>query len=362
MTVIHMPMDYSDAEYIDLSAEDGYFWKQLIPMGYELDYKGRKLKFDKHYLSNIKTAFEENALGQQTAFQLATDANEHDTDADKLAGRHYDPKRFQGDVEQLAINNRGLYGKFKLTKDGTKIISDNPRLGVSVSLKEGFKSHDGKTYPVVMRHVLGTLDPKIRDMGDWQKDYIALSETYDDKSDEEVIDLTAPGATETKQPADTQTPTADGENVTVKKSDYEKMQQDLQEYQDAEKEIESWLEEDDDDDTVDQAAPVDPKLIELSNQVAASQWEAERDKLLRKGVPVKMLDLATEVMSDGYSDYTIQLSNEKTVDSKDLIRKLLHEAEGAIDLSEEQGHGVSNDEGENEARDQYIENFMRDLF
>lgn len=360
MTVIHMPVNSTDAEYIELAAEDGFFWKQLIPMGYELDYKGRKLKFDEKYLRNVKTAFEENALGQQTAFQLATDANEHDTAIDKAMGRNYDPKRFQGDVQQLAINSRGLYGKFKLTKDGAQLINNNNRLGVSVSLKEGYKSHNGTEYPVVMRHVLGTLDPKIRNMSDWQKDYIDASETYDDK-DDEVIDLTAP-QTEEKP---TETPPAEGENVTVSKADYEKMQADLKEYQDAETEIESWLEEDDnEEETVDQSAPVDPQLIELSNKVAASEWKAARADFVRKGVPQAMLDLATEVMSDGYSDQTISLSNSKTVDPKELILKLLHEAEGTVDLSEESGHSRSESEqkAENDAYSSFEANFMNDIF
>lgn len=365
MTVINMPLDYNEAEYIELAkdGEDGYFWKQLIPMDYELDYKGRHLKFDAPYLRNIKKAFEDNALGQQTAFQLANDDNDHDTEADRSSGRHYDPQRYRGEVSKLAINNRGLFGRFKLTKDGTQLIDTNKKLGVSVSLRENYPSHNGTKYPVVMRHVLGTLDPKIRNMGDWQKEVIALT---DDK-DEEVIDLTAPAETENKS----EETSAEGDNVTVSKAEYEKMQKELKEFQDAEKEVETWINEDEDDegkseDDKDMSNEVktDPRIIELSNKVAKSEWKAERGDFLRAGVPVKMLDLADQVMSDGASTYDISLSNNETVDSKDLIRKILNEARGTIDLSGESGHGVSEDEkdAEKNARESFEQSFMNELF
>jgi hypothetical protein len=359
MTVINMPVDYTDAEYIELADEEGYFWKQLIPMNYSLDYKGRKLKFDETYLRNIKKAFEENALGQQTAFQLANDDNEHDTAEDRAAGRHFDPKRYNGEVSRLAINNRGLFGRFKLTKEGTKLIDDNKKLGVSVSLRENYPSHNGQTYPVVMRHVLGTLDPKIRNMDAWQKEVIALT---NDK-DEEVIDLTTAA-----QPADTDTPPGDGENVSVSKAEYERMQSELKEYKDAESQIESWLEEEDDNESdetsLSNQPQVDPQIIALSNKVAKSEWNAERANLMRAGVPGAMLDLATPVMEDGYGAYDIELSNNETVDSKDLIRKILNEAKGYVDLAEEQGHSLSKEErdAETNAYNDFEKSFMNDLF
>jgi hypothetical protein len=361
MTVIHMPINTDDAEYIDMSGEDGYFWKQLIPMNYSLDYKGKKLLFDEQYLRNIKKAYEENALGQQTAFQLASDANEHDTAEDRALGRNYDPRRFHGDVSQLAVNSRGLYGRFKLTKDGTKLISDNPKLGVSVSLKEGYKSHNGKEYPVVMRHVLGTLDPKIRSMGDWQKDLITLT----DDAEDEVIDLTT--AVPQKTEGDNgQNKDGQSTDTAALQAELERLRGELKEYQDAEATIDEWMNAEDDDDeesedsTVNQSIPVDPKLIQLSNEVAEARWEKTKAEYLGRGVPRKMLDLCDEVMSDGYSDNTIQLSNSKTVDPKELIKAVLREAEGLVDLSEEHGHSVPNEE--KTAETEYIDNFMREYF
>lgn len=357
MTVINMPLDYNEAEYIELAKEgtedSGYFWKQLIPMNYNLNYKGRQLKFDESYLRNIKKAFEEDALGEQTAFQLANDGNEHDTEDDKRAGRNYDPERYRGAVQNLAINSRGLFGKFKLTGDGAKTINENKKLGVSVSLRENFESDNGKKYPVVMRHVLGTLDPKIRRMGAWQKELISLTA---DK-DEEVIDLT--------------TPTDTAEKVEIDKSELETLRSELKEFKDAEEVIDSWANEADDDEdseeeeeTTSLSNVTDPRIIELSNKVAASEWRAERAELVRAGVPNKMLDLAATVMADGASTYDISLSNDETVDSKDLIRKILNEAKGTIDLSGENGHSLSQDERneEKKAYDGFESSFMNDLF
>lgn len=358
MTVIQMPMDYTEAEHIDLSKEDGLFWKQIIPLNKEIIYNGQKIKFDREMLTEAKTAFENRVL-DQTAFQLANDSNQHDTPEDIAAGRNFDPQRFRGEIDKLALNNRGLFARFKLTKEGAKLIDANKKLGVSASLKRNYVDSDGKTHPVVLRHVLGTLDPKIKGMSPWTKEDIVLS--VSDEVDEEVIDL---AAADTDTPA-TETEPEGVENVTVEKSVFDKMEADLAELKAGEELLEKILAEEEGE-TVglsNEEPKVDPKIAALEAKVAAAEWRAERAAYQAKGVPASLLNLAEEILAQPEGS-TINLSTGDELDPYSTIRKMLHESEGLVDLTAESGHGMSADEKtkKQEEIDNVVDDFTRDLF
>lgn len=362
MTIIQTPVDNTEIEYLELSEEDGTFWKQIIPMNYKLNYEGKDYLFDKSALESVKQAFNDKAVVDQTAFQLANDKNQHDSEEDIAAGRHYDPKRYAGEIEKLIINSRGLFGKVRATKDGAKLLQDNPKLGVSASLIPNYEK-DGKKYPLAMRHLLGTLDPKIKGMSGWTRNELLLSNVIDEN--EEVIDLTTPTKPEENTPTDTG---VDPNKVSVDKAEYEAAMAELKEFKEAESTVDEWLKEQEESGNPvslsNESPKRDPEIIRLSNEIAESKWEAKRADFMRKGVPMKMLDLATEVMKDGAGQTTINLSNDKTVDPKDLITQILHEAEGFVDLSEESGHSLSTEEHDAEKRhyDSFEKEFMNDLF
>lgn len=356
MTVINTPMDYTEAEHINLSDADGVFWKQIIPMNKEIVYNGHRIKFDANYLRQVKDSFDARVL-DQTAFQLANDSNQHDTPGQPIT-QNFDPQRYRGEVDKLALNNRGLFAKFKLTKDGAELIRKNPKLGVSASLKPNYVDSDGKVHPVVLRHVLGTLDPKIKGMSPWSKDEIALAVADDEN--EEVIDLAA---------ADTDTPAGDEgteDKVTIDKSVFDRMETQLRELQEGEALLDEILAEEDDEETEDNKVSLsneDPRITEALTKVAKSEWRAQRMEYVNKGVPAKMLDLATPVM-ESPDDFTINLSSGDSIDPRQTIHELLKQAEGAIDLSAESGHGMSADEkkAEQDEIDAMVDDFTRDLF
>jgi len=365
MTVIRTPFDRTPAESIELAddGQSGTMWKMIIPMDYKLDYKGRKLHFDRRYLANVRDSFKANALGDQVAYQLADDSNQHDTDEDRKLARNYDPERYRGEVTDLKVVNSGLWAKYNLTKEGLDLIKKNPKLGVSVSLKENFE-RDGKTYPVVMRHVLGTMSPRIKGMPPWQREEVQLS----DDPNEEVLDLTMPDTIEV--------PKADWDAMKQFMEDQKKFNTELVEALDEDEDDESEetddstdLSEDDDED--------DPRIIELSTQLAATnakqkasddraakaEFNRVADSLIRDGVPRALVDLARPFCETS-DELEIQLSDGKKGDPREAMLKMLEGCKGYIDMSEEDGHAVSDDEStERDEKMKAIEHdFMLDDF
>ena len=68
----------------------------------------------------------------------------------------------------MDLEDDGLYVTAELTEDGERVLTANPRLGVSARIVEGYDRSDGKHYPAAIQHVLGTLDPRIPGLGAWE--------------------------------------------------------------------------------------------------------------------------------------------------------------------------------------------------
>lgn len=136
------------------------FKKKILPIG-TLEYKGRTLKFDRDYLSNVVTAFKQKAF-DAVPFQLAGDDNAHTNAVDRTEGKFVD----------LEVGDDGLYGYLSATEKGSQIIRDNPDLPVSVKIVEDYERNDGQTtrhYPAALAHVLGTWGPRISGLGVWSE-------------------------------------------------------------------------------------------------------------------------------------------------------------------------------------------------
>lgn len=130
--------------------------KKLLPVG-DVEYKGRLLHFTKDYLGQLVTAFNSRAY-DQVPFQLADAANTHTND----------PERTRGEITGMELGDDGLYVTAELTPDGEKVLSANPRLGVSARIVEDYARSDGRHFPAAVQHVLGTLDPRIPGLGAWE--------------------------------------------------------------------------------------------------------------------------------------------------------------------------------------------------
>lgn len=357
MTILNLPVDYSSVELANDDDDKNVRWKRILPMNGSVVYGNQKLTFTKELMERLKNNYDAKII-DQTAFQLATDSNSHDSLDDIATRRNFSPERYRGEVKELKIvdngtDKDGFWAKFKLTDEGVKLIENNPGLGVSPSIKPDYIDGEGKAHDFVLRHVVGTLDPKVKKMGAWQSGEILL--TSDNDKDEEVFGLTAPADTQTPDTSQDEKP-----QLSVDKAEYEQMQTQLAEYAKGEQLLEQVIAEvDAEDELVNLTQREDPRITELQNRAAASEWRAARAEYVKDGVPNKLLNLCDEVMSV-YEAPTINLSDGSEVDPRATIKALLDESKGLVDLSAEGGHGMSVDErkAESDAADEFINGFM----
>jgi hypothetical protein len=241
-----------------------------------ITYKGRKIKFDRKYLEQLVKSFKSKAF-DQVPFMLAKDDNAHTMD----------PDRFRGEVKGIEMTDDGIDVLLELTDDAADLVRENPRLGVSARIVEGLERADGKHFAHAVQHVLGTLDPRVTGMSGW-KEVEELSYAAHN-----VIDLT--------------------NGVTWDLLDGE-------------------IDEDDDDE------PVNDRIFELETQLAEERYTSEYRRWVDKGVPPAIVSLARPIleMPEGC---VVDLSNgEGEVDVAQVIRDMLDETTGFIDLATERGH------------------------
>jgi hypothetical protein len=130
--------------------------KKLLPLG-DVSYKGRVLHFDRDYLDGLATAFADGAYGQ-VPFQIADASNAHTND----------PERYRGEVVSMDADDTGLWITVSTTPAGNRLLMTNPKLGISARIIEHYARSDGQRWPAAVQHVLGTLDPRIPALGEWQ--------------------------------------------------------------------------------------------------------------------------------------------------------------------------------------------------
>jgi hypothetical protein len=296
---LQMPFDESEATQVGRRT----YRKQILPVG-SLEYEGRTLNFTREYLEDLANNFNSGAF-DQVPFQLADPENRHTND----------PERFRGEVKALELADDGLYGIVELTDDGAEVVEKNPKLGVSARIIEGIKDGAGNA----IQHVLGTLDPRVTGMGQWEA--VNLS-----ASDVGVVDLTAASYSQPVPATSTTQPRTDDAAAR------ELLQQ--------------MLQDDDGDATTVQLSAEDRQTVELAEQRATAaerrvtelearidneHFERQRRELLEAGVPPAMVDLA-EPLLRGASG-TIELSNGTRVNAGNVVEKMLAECRGMIDLT-----------------------------
>lgn len=167
--ILLSPADNSDA----VAVAPKLFRKRILPMA-TINYMGRKITFDRAYLTELASNFNDGAY-DQVAFMLADSKNTHTLD----------PERFRGEIKSVEVLDDGLWGTVAVTDSAAEMLKENPKLGVSARILENYQRSDGKVYGRALQHVLGTLDPRIPGLGSWEE--VALSNGGDDT----VIDLSA---------------------------------------------------------------------------------------------------------------------------------------------------------------------------
>lgn len=146
--------------------------KQLLPVG-RINYKGRVIDFTREYLAGLVKAFTDRAY-DAVPLQFADEENKH---TEKVEHR-------RGTVRGLELTDDGLDVIVSAGPQGAAYLAEYPDLGISAKIVEDYERADGRFFPAALKHVLGTLDPRITGMRPWQE--IAAA----NEDDGEVLDLT----------------------------------------------------------------------------------------------------------------------------------------------------------------------------
>jgi len=326
-TALLAPIDSNDA--VELSKT---LWrKQVLPRG-TIDYKGRRITFDQRYLADLASAFHAQAF-DQVAFLLAKDDNAHTMD----------PERFRGEVRGVEVTGNGLDVLLDLTPEAADLVRKNPKLGVSARIIEGLERADGQKFPRAIQHVLGTLDPRVTGMASWQE--VSLSEEVVDTVDITTEEVQMSEQGEPEVPPQVENPPAaapipepepEGEPENTPEEDESAQAElariaSLSNTRDGENEA---------------------RITQLELELARQKFITEMREWIDKGVPPAIVQLARPVLELPQAP-VIDLSNQggKQVDVAGVIRSMLTETCGFVQLAREQGTTYSESDSEDDRAD-----------
>jgi hypothetical protein len=164
---------FEETEVVELG--EGLWKTKILPFGTIRLSDGRDLKVDHNYIRPVMEAFSAGAF-DQISLQMADENNKH-TD---------DPERHRGEITGLEVADDGLYASVRTTPEGTETLKKNRKLGRSVRILDGYVRHDGKVFKRALHHVLATLSPRVQGMGRWElvKEFSHAAAEWD------VLDLT----------------------------------------------------------------------------------------------------------------------------------------------------------------------------
>jgi hypothetical protein len=336
---------------------DGGLWRKQVLRFDTIDYTDRngvkrKLTFDRKYGEDLIRAFQAGAY-PQVPFQIADSENRHNND----------PRNTGGEVVALTLSRdgSGVDGFLRTWGDGTKVVEQNPKIGVSARILEGLETSDGRQFPRAIQHVLATVDPQIRDMHPWEK---VGSVDLSNGTLSEALDLSTAtyerGASmpdENKEGTTTlELSTAQAERLKKLLDNEEALEALAEELgPDFFKSLADDSEEDDSEDEGDEEKDEDQEvqlsgqfgealelaraqldtqgqqIVELTNQLAARRTQNEVNELMRRGLAPAVLELARPLL--GVSPGAVELSNGvpgQSIDPGEVIREVL---EAVIELS-----------------------------
>lgn len=365
MTVLLTPVNPAT----DLAAAGGRSYrKQILPLG-SITYSGRRLDFTREYLQSLVDAFKRRAY-DAVPFLFANGSNEH----------HSDPAQIKGEVRALELTHDGLDAVIEMSDEqAAALVSKHPAFGVSARIIEGLTRADGQAFPRAIEHVLGTIAPRVTGMRPWQ----AVELSVGDDVSQAIVDLSGltfetktkgphMSASELRKQVDTalddlseedmrallEAVTADPEGDTPEPEKAEITP--APETPSAEPVATAGEKS-----SEPMPAPAgmalagagagtelsgaDGQTIDLAGRLAAAEGEltslrAERvdneaAQLIADGVPPAAVNLARPVLAAGE---TVDLSISDGINAVDVVRGLLAQMKGTIDLSE-RGHNAETD-------------------
>lgn len=315
-------------EAVELSGSGGLWRKQILPLR-KIQYKGRTLDFNRGYLTELANSFKRRAFDQVPA-QIANEANKHNND----------PRNTGGELVDVQLANDGLYGIFRPNETGERVLRDNPKVGVSARILEGYKRSDGATFGKALQHVLLTVDPHVTGMKPWEQ----MAELSADEQPDETIDLSSETEEDEMTLPKAKTKPAAGEQdgeVTLSREEYTAFQELLAERAavlefaaelEGDENEEPETEEDEGTEPADEegALPESVRLtmeaqsaqiLELTNQAQAREVEVRVTELAREGLAPAIIEAARPLLS--LSDQTVELSNGDDLNVGEAVTGLL---------------------------------------
>jgi len=354
--VLLSPVQTGEALELASAGDRKLYWKEIIPFG-EIKKNGKRWIIDKAFGQKVIEAFKQKAY-PQVAFQMADKDNKHTQDI----------RDFGGEVQALEMTDTGIRGLLSLTATGAKVVADNPRLPVSGRFVFGRTTNSGKTFDVALHHVLGTLDPHVDDMNhEWQEALQLSSQEVD-----EVTDATGTQV-QPLQNANTQAlqQFAQGDApVQITQQDLElanKMAGQLTldipaaQVQTPAQQAPAASQQQDQGD-LELTAKVNDLQAQnqtIMRQLCEQRFINEASTLIDAGVPPKLLELSRDVLSAPQVEVlelTADDGSKRTVNPADVIRAILNECKGVLQLNNEQGHsvGLTTDDAADQEADQLL--------
>lgn len=318
---------------VELSAGSGLWKKQILPAR-TIKYKGRDLNFDRRYFTELSNSFKRRAF-DQVPTQIADAANKHNND----------PRNTGGELVDLSVEDDGLYGIFRPNLVGAQVLANNPKIGVSARILEGYRRSDGASFGKALQHVLLTVDPHIPGMKPWEK----VAELSADEQPEDTIDLSSGTEEEEEMPRTKEQHNTGGDgtdSVTLSREEYDVFREMAAERA-AALEFAADLDpadfedgEDDEDETEadsgeggeggDPAIPESVRLtmeaqsnqiLELTNQARAREVDLAVERLRQEGLAPAIVEAARPLL--GLGEQAIELSNGETVEVGEAVGGLL---------------------------------------
>lgn len=364
------PVDRKASTVVDLATKR---YRKQILKDCVINYEGRQIVFDRKFMTDLSNSFKDHAF-DAVPLQLADAKNTHTDDVERTGGHLVD----------VELTADGLDGIFELNPRGVAVLQDHSnKVGVSASIVQQLARADGKQYPVAIKHVLATADPRLNGLRPWEDVNLTADPTIT-----ETIDLSAeayPGETEGKMPN-----TKTGEELVSIQLSADKIagllelvaeSEELKKLDLKAEDFEEVPEEEVPEDSADEGdkAPEAPKAAEaeaktelasdvtasielarstaesakaevlnLTNQLRAAQVEGEIEQLRTTGLAPAIIECARPLLESAPA--TINLANGKTTDAGSVIRKVLAEVislarsgHDLIDLGRESGAIVGTD-------------------
>jgi len=359
--------------------------KKLLPLG-EIHYKGRVLNFDRGYLAGLVESFKSRAY-DQVPFQLAGDENKHTNDVERTGGQ----------ITDMALEPDGLWIEVEPTKRGQAVLADNPGVGVSARIVEGYDRSDGKNFARAIQHVLCTLDPRIPGMGGWEAvaaandvqvtvdlsgESFTLSEEtampdLDEAQQQKLatllgLDADKLAALISQMPEGTAPTAGDvgGEGGDPPEGDPDLAALEAQIDAMSDEELAEWeasLNAEDLEPEPATAGLATPtamalelaqatgdenarQLAIIQGQLDGERWAGERRRLIAGGVPPVVADLAQPLLEG--AGHVVDLANGTSVDAGQIVRKVLAEfarVTQSLDMGVELGTAMEPEDAESEA-------------